>query len=123
MSTPLVSQRRANATFNGILLIGLGILFWTEAWWPGIVLVIGAALIVRQSLRGRVYDAVLSAVIFGGLFVGALSNWSFSFLIPVLFTSAGLYLLFTEWWTKHDRVGDEKVEDMTQEIHDDDHPQ
>lgn len=120
---PLVSRQRASATFNGILFIGLGILFWTNGWWPGILLVIGSALVVRQSLRGRIYDAILSAAIFGGLFLSALFNWEFSFLIPVLFTSAGLYLLFTEWWMKHDRVGEEKVEDMTQEIHDDDHPE
>lgn len=123
MTKPLISQRKATATFNGILLIGLGILFWTDGWWPGILLVLGIGLVVRQILRGRIYDAILSAVIFGGLFIGALYNWSFSFLLPVLFTSAGLYILCTEWLMPHDRVGEDKVEDMNQEIEDAEHPE
>lgn len=123
MSHPIVSQRRATATFNGILLIGLGILFWTNWWWPGVMLLLGVALGVRQALRGRIYDAVLSLIIFGGLFVGALVDWKFSFLFPVLFVTAGIYLLVTEWWMKHDRVGEDEVENMKQEIDDVEHPQ
>ena len=122
MSVPLVSRKKANATFNGIFLIGLGLLFFTNSWWPGILLVIGTALTTRQYLRGRFYDMALSIIIFGGLFVGSLWNWDVSFLIPVLFTLAGIYLLVSEWGMKHDRVGEEEVEEIGKELDEDEHP-
>lgn len=123
MALPIASKQRASATFNGLLLIGLGILFFTNTWWPGILLVIGIALAVRQFLRGRYYDTVLSIVIFAGLFIGSLFNWSFSYFVPVLFTLAGIYLLYSEWGVKRERWGKEEIEDGNCEIEDAEHPE
>lgn len=122
MALPIVSQHRANVTFRAIILIGLGILFFTDGWWPGILLVIGTALCIRQGLRGRYYDVALSTLIFLGLFIGAIYRWEFSYFLPVLFTLAGLYLLYTEWFVKRERVGNEAVEDIKQEMEDADRP-
>lgn len=122
MAPPIVSRRKANVTFNGVFLIGLGLLFFTETWWPGILLVIGFALATRQYLRGRVYDVVLTTIIFGGLFIGSLLDWNSYFLVSVMFTLAGIYLLFSEWGLKHNRVGKDDVEDMNQELDDVEHP-
>jgi hypothetical protein len=40
------------------MLIGLGILFYTGWWWPGIMLVIGTALGVDKFLQGQVKEAI-----------------------------------------------------------------
>lgn len=123
MALPYVSHNKANATCNGIILIGLGILFYTGFWWPGILLVIGTALVTKQFLRGRYYDMGLTTLIFGGITIGALYDWSFSYFLPVMFTLAGIYLIFSEWFVKRERVGEEELEDMKKEIEDVEHPE
>ena len=44
------SSARANEIYTAIWLIGLGILFWTGYWWPGILILIGATMLVRAFL-------------------------------------------------------------------------
>lgn len=118
MAHPLVSKHRADTTFNGVLLIGAGILFFTNSWWPWLLLVLGGALALRQYLRGRIYDTCLTVIIFGVLFAQAFFDWKLSFLIPVLFTLAGIFLLFYEWVIRRDRVGEEALDDQNKEIED-----
>src|SRR5438876_445365 len=56
------NAQRANAVTGGIWLIGLGVLFATHFWWPGILFLAGITAIVQGSggladgagLEGRV---------------------------------------------------------------------
>lgn len=118
MTPPLTSKRKGDGYSNGILLIGIAILFVTNAWWPGILLVLLSAMVVRQYLRGRLYDSFLSIVILGGLFVFSFFDFNWNVLVPVLFVVGGLYLIFREYlWNKR-RVGEDKMEDEKMEIKD-----
>ena len=49
---------KKSGIFAGIMLIGLGILAFTNWWWPGIMLVIGTALGVDKFLQGQIQEAV-----------------------------------------------------------------
>ena len=49
-----VSGQRANEISGAIWLIGLGILFVTGYWWPGILIVIGAGSIAQGLAEGAV---------------------------------------------------------------------
>ncbi len=91
MTKPFVSLPKANRFGAGIFLLSLAALAGFDFWWPGIMLAIGLALVVRQALLNQWYDAFLSLVIFGGVFVTVWYKLSWT---PVLFVLGGLYLLF-----------------------------
>lgn len=109
------SKRKANALSNGAFLIGLGILFYTNAWWPGILLAIWVSLAIRQYLTGRIYDLIISTFVLVGLFIITLFRLDWSLIMPVLFVIGGIYLIFREYFFAEETNGEEK----SQEIKDD----
>lgn len=117
MSQLIVSKRKAEVISNGIFLASLGILFWTNAWWPGILLAIWACLGARQYLTARYWDFGITSLILIGLFIVSLFNISFAVLIPVLFVTGGIYIIFREYYIAEDIYINE---DPKKEIDDDD---
>jgi hypothetical protein len=113
MAKPLVTKKKADAISNGAFLIGIGILLFTNDWWPGILLVIWASLFLRQYLTGRLYDAFLSTVILVGLFIISFIKINWSVLLPVLFVIGGIYLIFREYFYADETIENETVEDET----------
>lgn len=95
---PLLSKRKADAISNGVFLIGLGILFYTGAWWPGIVIAIWASIALRELLTGRIYDFVITSVILWGVFFSAFLHAKWSILLPVLFVMGGVYIICREYF-------------------------
>jgi hypothetical protein len=93
-----MNERRANEVFGGTFLIGLAILFLINWWWPGILYVIGIAMIVRAVVQGRNWldertglVALAIAVVF--TLIDLLRIFSFNWW-PVVLILLGLYLLF-----------------------------
>lgn len=115
MSQLILSKRKANALSNGAFLIGLGILFYTNYWWPGILLAIWVSLALRQYLTGRTYDLVISTFVLIGLFIITLFKLDWSLLMPILFVVGGIYIIFREYFFAEETNG----EDKSQEIKDD----
>lgn len=115
MSQPIMSKKKADAISNGAFLIALGILFYTNYWWPGILVAIWISIGLRQFLTGRIYDLCISTVILLGLFVITISNFEWAVLLPVLFIVGGIYIIFREYFFAEDTNG----EDKSQEILDD----
>jgi len=118
MSVHVTSKRRANTISNGVLLIGLGILFVTNYWWPGILLVVGASVGFRQYLRARFLDLLWTAVIFGGLFIVFFldGNVGWDMVLAVAFMIGGVYLIFREYFLPKPEFGDELAEDVSVEV-------
>jgi hypothetical protein len=48
---------------GGILLIGFGVLLYTEWWWPGLLIVFGVAFGAGLAFRGKYVPAVVVALI------------------------------------------------------------
>ena len=65
-----ISGHRANEISGAIWLIGLGILFVTGYWWPGILIVIGAGSIAQGLAEGRGWYGFQ-----GGLWAIGLGIW------------------------------------------------
>ena len=94
----LMTKERSDQVFGGIMLIGLAILFLVNWFWPGILYVVGIAIIVRTVAEGKNWTdnkgalGVLAiAIIFTledvlNIFSG---NWW-----PFLLIAIGLYMLF-----------------------------
>lgn len=59
--------RRRSTISGGVFLIGLGMLLLTGWWWPGIMLVIGAASASELFLRGKVLSAMGTFALFAGI--------------------------------------------------------
>ena len=112
MSQLILSKRKAEAISNGVFLVGIGILFWTNGWWPGILLVIWAALATRQYFTGRIWDFSISTVILVGLFITAYFNITWSILMPVLFVIGGIYIIFREYFFTEDIIVIKKPDDI-----------
>ena len=91
MAKPLVSKHKADKIALAIFLVGLAILSYTENWWPGLALVLGAAIFVKRLFAGKYYEAGLMLVVFGGVFAAVKYNISW---IAVLFIIAAIVALF-----------------------------
>lgn len=118
MAEPIMSKRKAEAISNGMLLIGIGVLFFTGWWWPGILLVVWIALGLRQYLTGRHYDFLLTSLILGGLFLAYFFKFDWSFLMPVLFLVGGIYIIFREYFFAEDTNGEDKSQEILDDVDD-----
>jgi predicted membrane protein len=116
MAHPKTSFKRAHSISSALFLIGLAIISFTNTWWPGVMLVIGLPLALRQYLAGQTYDAILSLFVFVGFFVVAGFDISWEILAPVLFLTAGLYILLREFFTSSNHTIAEEEESLSHEI-------
>lgn len=99
----------------GLFLVCLGILVFTNTWWPGILLALWITLASRQYLEGRIYHALITTLVLVGLFFLTLFKFYHEMLLPILFVVAGLFLIVREYYFTKDTNGEE----ISEEIKDD----
>ena len=116
MHKHLVSKKKAKAICGALFLVGLAILSYVGIWWPGIMLVIGIPLALRQYFLGRYYDMAVSLGVFIGVFLIATFSISERFLLPVIFIVGAIYLLFREYFVTNTEPEDEEEENLNEEI-------
>lgn len=116
MAKKIMSQRKAHALSFALFLIGLAILTLSKIWWPAIMLVIGLPLALRQYLLGRMYDMIISLVVFIGVFITVQFQIKWDILLPVLFTIGGIYIFFREFFGPKNASEAEEEEDKNKEI-------
>jgi|SRR5579872_6965655 len=117
MAHPITSKKKAQAISTALFLIGLAILIFVENWWPGILLVIGLPMALRQYLLGRTYDMGITLLVFIGAYVTVQFDISWRILLPILFTLGALYILFREFFGPQETTTEEeKEEDIQHEI-------
>ena len=93
-----MSKDRSDQVFGGVLLIGIAVLFLANWFWPGILYVIGIALIVRSVAEGKPWTENKNAL----MTLATAVFFTFSHLMnifngnwwPFLLILAGLYMLF-----------------------------
>lgn len=119
MAHALVSQRKAQVLSFALFLIGIGILFFIESWWPGIVLVVGIPMALKQYLLGRKWDMAISLFVFIGIFVTVQFDIPWKLLLPILFVIGGFYLFLKEFFIKPPMSESEYEEDVQHEIDED----
>lgn len=116
MAKPLIAKNKAKALSTALFLIGLAVIFFIDSWWPGIMIVIGIPLALKQFLQGRFHDAAISLFVFVGFFIIAQFNISWKILIPILFIMAAVYILCKEWVTTES--GEDEGDNPTIDIED-----
>lgn len=120
MAQALLSKKKAKAICIALFLIGLAIISYLATWWPGIMLVIGIPLALKQYLLGRHYDMGISLFVFIGVFVTVQFDISWQVLLPVLFAIGGIYILSREFLEDKEPLAEEE-EDINHEIEEDQH--
>ena len=93
----MVDQQRVSQISGAVFLIGMGIIALLNYWWPGMMFVIGAALLVRPFMTDRKIGSMVPgiiAILNGLLFalrsvIGDIGN-----LWPLILIVAGVALLF-----------------------------
>lgn len=120
MAHPITSRKRARAFSAALFLICLAALIlmeqWVDIWWPGIMLVIGFPLALRQYLLGRSYDMIVTLLVFVGTFVTVEFDISWKVFLPVLFTLGAVYILLREVFEESTPPEAEQEEDVNHEI-------
>lgn len=113
---PQVSKKKAQAIFTALFFIGLAVLIFTDAWWPGIMLAVGLPLALRQYLLGRLYDMGITLLVFLGTFVTVQYDISWRVFLPFLFAVGAVYILVKEFFGPNEESEEEKEEDLNHEI-------
>jgi hypothetical protein len=116
MAQIITSRKRAQAYSTAVFLLGLAVLAFTDAWWPGIMLVLGLSVGLRQYLLGRIYDMMVSLLVFVGTFVTVQFDISWRVFLPILFTLGAIYILMREYIEVRAENEEEKEEDTNREI-------
>ena len=119
MPHPLTSRRRAHRFSTALFLVGLAVLIYTNLWWPGIMLVIGLPMALRQFLLGRKYDMIVSLAVFVGTFVTIEYDISWQIFLPVLLTLGAIYMFLREMLEIRALSEEEREEDLNHEIEED----
>lgn len=111
-----MSKRKADAISNGVFLISLAILIFTNAWWPGILIVLWLTLFCRQLLTKRFYDLTVTSILLIGLFIVSFLelNW---IITPVLLVLGGIYIIFREYCVA-EGIEEDPIEEKEKEIED-----
>lgn len=112
---PKVSRLEATGISLAILLIGFWVLFHTNYWWPGSILVIWFTLIVRQYLRSRWYELIITSIIYLCFFFSVWTELDWNLLMPILLTTAASFLFIREIlvyrpFSEADKIRDDELE-------------
>lgn len=110
-----MSKKKAHAISNGIFLISLGVLIFTNTWWPGMLIALWATLASRQYLTGRVYQAVITSIVLIGLFVVSLVKFDYDIIAPVILVVGGIFLIIREYYFEGDTNGEEASEKIIED--------
>ena len=115
MAHPIMSKKRSRTLSFALFLIGIAILIFFDDWWPGIMLVIGLPLALREYLQGRRYDALVTLIVFVGVYVTVEFQIAWKILLPILFTIGGIFIFFRELFSLPTSE-EEEEEDIAKEL-------
>lgn len=89
-SSGSLPRRQNNGSIGAVFLIGLGFLFLTGNFFPGILVLIGVTSYMNEARRGRQERGMQTLLFFGGL---ALLFATGTFFPGILFLLGALYFL------------------------------
>lgn len=101
---PPICSKTWASVWSALLFVALFVaLGYFDQWWRNLPLALGLAIILRQYLRSRIVDCLITIIIFLPLyiFVRFDAGWNILIPMPFLFVGAGVVILcheiFVEW--------------------------
>lgn len=110
------SRKKAHTIAFFLFLLGVLLLFGLGAWWPGIALVVGIPIAIRQYLLAKFFDMTISLTVFTGIFFTQQLHLSSPYYMPVFLITGGCYLFFREFFGGSCVTKAESEEDLNEEI-------
>jgi hypothetical protein len=83
-----MNHGKGNRLSSGVFLLGLGLLFMSGWWWPGILFVIGASSLAQTVESGRRWQAAQGTLWMFGL--GLLFTFGFNLGLLLLIAGASM---------------------------------
>ncbi len=121
MTHPLTSRKKAQTISLSLFLVALVIVSFTGKWWPGMMLVVGIPLAIKQYLLGKRYDVLITLLVFIGGFISVSEEFSWPVLLPVLFTLGAIYVFCRDMIEASSLTEEEQEEDINEEIEETQH--
>ncbi len=85
--------KNADTLGAGMFLVGLGVLFLLDRFWPGILALLGIVALVTQWARGNLLRGLSSFTLLGGLTVLFVGGFAWEFVFPIGLIVLGLIAL------------------------------
>lgn len=63
----MLEQTQAKNISNAVFFTGLGIVFLSNWWWPGLLYVVGASRCIGSMVQRELKDFIVSGIIFIGI--------------------------------------------------------
>lgn len=86
-------ERVGGGITGGLLLIGLGVIWFADWWWPGIMVVLGIAIGSGLVFRGRYRAAIVIMAIFFGIPILTEAQIPWSLFAPMVLIGIGVIIL------------------------------
>ncbi len=86
-------KQNADTISGGVFLIGLGVLFLVNWFWPGILMLLGIINLINQWAKGNLSNGLTALVIFGGLSLFFTFNWAWQYAFSFALIGIGLLVL------------------------------
>ena len=102
------------------LLLSVVVYFKLD-WWPEIALVYGLPVALRQYLLNKKLDVCVTLLVSIGIFITVKAPIEWDILLPVIFISAGVYLVLKGLMIDDAVYEDEYEQDLDEEIREDHH--
>ena len=97
-------KKQASGISGGIFLIGLGVLMYTNWWWPGIMLVIGLSAGAEQIFRGKIASGIGTIAFFSAFpIIWAIvqsTDISWAIIGPFILIALGVIILVKAFFLK-----------------------
>ncbi len=90
-------EEKASQVGIGVFFVGLGLLFFTGWWWPGIMFVIAASILARTMAAGERWASATGAlwlIGIGVVFGMPVLIGDFWQIFPLILIGMGLFMLF-----------------------------
>jgi len=116
MAHPILSKRKSNSLSFVLFLAALALITYFKYWWPGIMLTIGIPLALKQYLLGKIFDMIVSLIVFLGVFITVQFSIQWEYVLPILFTLGGFYVFFREFFGPKEIEEEDIEEDRNKEI-------
>ncbi len=88
-----MSKQNADTIGGGVFLVGLGVLFLLDWFWPGILALLGIVALVTQWMRGNFLSGLSSLVFLGGLTILSAVGFAWEYVVPIGLIVLGLIAL------------------------------
>ncbi len=121
MTHPIASRKKAQTISLSLFLVALAIVSMTGKWWPGMMLVVGIPLAIKQYLLGKRYDVLITLLVFIGGFISVSEEFSWPVILPVLFTLGAIYVFCRDMIEGSSLTEEEQEEDLNEEIEENQH--